>query len=332
MKWSLIFLLVFSAIFVTSYAQDNFAFIRTDTPKEYFSNGKISYYYDYNGAYEFWFDNDNISYNNIFKLSKYSYGQPSLLKLMQGVKETLFLNDGTIALYKTSEDYSCFDNPNYNCLYSPVYIRKINKKSLTGNISLYRIDKSIPLNENDVINFPLGAELYSVVVEVPAYDFSTFTDFESLVCIKNEENICKGVIDDERLDKIALFELNRIVENNMEFLYKDAGDNLIYHVDLAHGILMPYDKTCITSTFGSGDIRACSLENLKAGSIKQYRHPSGFIYYLLFFNNPSIDNIIYWINNRGEPFKVYTNNHLVYNFSIFNNTASSLILDKLKNK
>lgn len=332
MKWSLIILLVFSVLCVETYAQDNFEFMRTDTPKEYFSNGKISYYYGYDGVYEFWFDNDNLTLNNLLEITEQNRGKPSLSKVIQGVKETLFLNDGSIALYRTSEDYSCDNNPNYNCLYSPAYIRKINKKSLTGNISLYRIDKSIPLGENDIINFPLGAELYSMVVEVPAYDFSTFTDFESLVCIKNEEDICKGVIDDDELDKTALFELNRIEENNEEFLYKDIGNNLIYHVDLAHNILMPYDKSCVTSSFGSGDVNKCRLENLKIGSIKQYRHPNGFIYYFLFFNNPSIDNIIYWINNRGEPFKVYTNNHLVYNFSIFNNTASTLILDKLKNK
>ena len=65
MKLSLIILLVFSVLCVETYAQDNFEFMRTDTPKEYFSNGKISYYYGYDGVYEFWFDNDNLTLNNL---------------------------------------------------------------------------------------------------------------------------------------------------------------------------------------------------------------------------------------------------------------------------
>lgn len=330
MKWSLIILLLFSVLCVNSYAQDDFEFVRVETPKEFFFSGNKYYYYGYDGAYEFAFTTNKIFSKRLLDIDEKSYGSPLLSKLFGEVKEIFYLQDGSIALNKTSEDYSCKSNRNYNCLYSPFFIRKVNKKTLTGKISLNRVDKHIPLDEKDIINFPLGAELYSVVVEVPAYDFGTFTDFESLVCIKNEENLCKGVINNGKLDKIALFELNRIEENNSEFLYKDTGNNLIYYVDLIENKLIPYEKSCVISSFGGDSIDKCRVTDLSNGSIKQERHPNGMIYYQLLFNNPSIDNIIYWINNRGNPFKVYTNNHLVYSFSLFNSAASSLIMDKLE--
>lgn len=330
MKKSVLIILLFILLYNTSFAKDGFDFMQNTTPKDYFSSGNISYYFGYDGGYEFWFDKDNITFTKILNIENNDYGKPALSKFIKDAKEILYLPDGSIVLHNTREDFSCIDNANFNCLYSPVYIRKINKKSLTGKISLKRIDKNIPLQEDETIDFPLGSMLYSMVVEVPAYDFSTFVDYESLLCIKNEENLCKGVINNGELDKIALFELGRVVENNVELLYKSAGHNLIYKVDLIDNTLTPYNKSCALSSFSSSKMQSCKVESLSQGVIKQYRHPSGFIYYQFIFNNMATDNIVYWINNRGEPFKVYINNHLVYNFSIFNNMASKKMMDKLQ--
>ena len=331
MKLSLIILLVFSVLCVETYAQDNFEFMRTDTPKEYFSNGKISYYYGYDGVYEFWFDNASLVINDFLDINKPYNNAPSLKKFLSNAKEVLYLNDGTVVIYRTNDDNSCYSNPKNNCIYSPLYIRKINKKSLTGNISLYRIDKSIPVTKDDVINFPVGAVLYSMVMESPAYDFSVFTEFDSLVCIKNEEDICKGVINQGELDKIALFELDYTGKDN-GFMYKDTGESLVYKVDLGNNILTPYNKSCILSQTEGDDFKKCEIADMPKGSIKQFHHPYGYVYWQMYFNNPLLDNIIYWINERGEPFKVYTNSHLVYNFSLFNSTASELIMDKITQK
>lgn len=325
--------LVFITLIVSGniFAQNDFGFMQLLTPKDYFASGNISYYYGNDGGFEFWFDNASLVINDFLDINKPYNNAPSLKKFLSNAKEVLYLNDGTVVIYRTNDDNSCYSNPKNNCIYSPLYIRKINKKSLTGNISLYRIDKSVPVTKDDVINFPVGAVLYSMIMESPAYDFSVFTEFDSLVCIKNEEDICKGVINQGELDKIALFELDYTGKDN-GFMYKDTGEHLMYEVDLRDNILKPYSKSCVLSNTENDDFSKCAVTNMPNGSIKQYNHPNGYVYWQMYFNNPLLDNIIYWINERGEPFKVYTNSHLVYNFSLFNSTASELIMDKITQK
>lgn len=295
------------------------------TPVEFFKSGQVSYYYGYDGLLEFKLDNKTYTHKNIIEFDNKPYGKPSFNKLTNNIKEVYYLSDGSISLHRMEDDYSCNDFANNNCLYAPLYIRKIFKKSLIGNMSLYRVDNNIPLEEKDIINFSNGSMLYSIVVDVPAFDFSTFNDFDSLVCMRNEENLCKGVINNGRLDKLALFELNRIYEDNKEFLYKDVGDGLIYGIDLYENTITPYNKACFKAATNIDDLEGCIEPNLKKGYIKQSIHPNGLIYWEMYFQNISIDNIIYWVNNRGEPFKAYTNNHYTYNFSIFNKISSDLI-------
>lgn len=331
MKKVIFLLFIIFGLYADIFAQDDFEFMQLITPKDYFSSGNISYYYGGDGGLEFWFDNSSIITNSFLDIKNtYAY-TPSFKKYLNNIKEVLYLSDGTVVIYRTNDDNSCYNNPENNCLYSPLYIRKVNKKSLTGNISLYRIDKSIPLTEKDIINFPLGAVLYSMVVESPAYDFSVFTEFDSLVCIKNEEEICKGVINQGEIDKTALFELDYTGKDN-GFMYKDTGESLVYKVDLGNNILTPYNKSCILSQAEGDDFKKCEIADMPKGSIKQFHHPNGYVYWQMYFNNPLLDNIIYWINERGEPFEVYTNSHLVYNFSLFNSTASELIMDKITQK
>ena len=202
------------------------------TPRDYFNSDNISYYFGYDGIKTITIDNRSLVIDELAVFSNHGYGHLSLSRFLSGASEALYAEDGSLVIYRINSDYSCQYNTDSNCLYAPVYIRKINKKSLTGNISLYRIDNSIPLEEKDIINFPIGSELYSIVVEVPAYDFGTFTDMASLVCSKNEDNLCRGVISDGVLDKTALFELSSIKEDDKEFLYSDTGDGLVYKFDL----------------------------------------------------------------------------------------------------
>ena len=322
--------LIFSFILFISFqaycqSLDSIDNIQGITPKEYFSSGRISYYFGYDGIISIKMDNTSLIINNKINFSNKGYGNISLGRLLNGIEESLYSSDDSLVIYKTTSDYSCKNNPENNCLYAPIYIRKISKKSLTGNISLYRIDKSIPLEEKDVINFPVGAELYSIVVEVPSYDLDTFADMASLICSKNEENLCRGVISNGVLDKAALFELSSIKDENKEFLYKDTEDGLVYQFNLADNILIPYNKVCVESIQNIDDLQGCVENSMPNGSITQHKHPSGIIYWEIDYKNPAVDNILFWVNNRGEPFKAYTNSRLVYNFSLFNDKAADVI-------
>lgn len=295
------------------------------TPRDYFNSDNISYYFGYDGIKTITIDNSSLVIDELAVFSNHGYGHLSLSRFLSGASEVLYAEDGSLVIYRTNSDYSCQYNTNSNCLYAPVYIRKINKKSLTGNISLYRIDNSIPLEEKDIINFPIGSELYSIVVEVPAYDFGTFTDMASLVCSKNEDNLCRGVISDGVLDKTALFELSSIKEDDKEFLYSDTGDGLVYKFDLVDNKVIPYNKECVQSVVNIDDLQGCTETGMPQGTIKQSKHPTGIIYWEIDYKNPAVDNVFYWVNNRGEPFKAYTNSRLIYNFSLFNKEAADVI-------
>ena len=295
------------------------------TPRDYFNSDNISYYFGYDGIKTITIDNSSLVIDELAVFSNHGYGHLSLSRFLSGASEALYAEDGSLVIYRTNSDYSCQYNTDSNCLYAPVYIRKINKKSLTGNISLYRIDNSIPLEEKDIINFPIGSELYSIVVEVPAYDFGTFTDMASLVCSKNEDNLCRGVISDGVLDKTALFELSSIKEDDKEFLYSDTGDGLVYKFDLVDNKVIPYNKECVQSVVNIDDLQGCTETGMPQGTIKQSKHPTGIIYWEIDYKNPAVDNVFHWVNNRGEPFKAYTNSRLIYNFSLFNKEAADVI-------
>lgn len=295
------------------------------TPRDYFNSDNISYYFGYDGIKTITIDNSSLVIDELAVFSNHGYGHLSLSRFLSGASEALYAEDGSLVIYRTNSDYSCQYNTDSNCLYAPVYIRKINKKSLTGNISLYRIDNSIPLEEKDIINFPIGSELYSIVVEVSAYDFGIFTDMASLVCSKNEDNLCRGVISDGVLDKTALFELSSIKEDDKEFLYSDTGDGLVYKFDLVDNKVIPYNKECVQSVVNIDDLQGCTETGMPQGTIKQSKHPTGIIYWEIDYKNPAVDNVFYWVNNRGEPFKAYTNSRLIYNFSLFNKEAADVI-------
>lgn len=320
----IIFILLVS---LQSYGQESNGLVSMQviTPKDYFNADNVSYYFGYDGIKSLKIDNSSLILDELAVFSNHGYGHLSLSRFLTDISEVLSADDGSLVIYRTNNDYSCLNDTSSNCLYAPVYIRKINKKSLTGNISLYRIDNSIPLEEKDIINFPIGSELYSIVVEVPAYDLSIFTDMESLVCSKNEDNLCRGVINNGVLDKVALFELSSIKEDDKEFLYSDTGDGLVYKFELVDNKVIPYNKECVQSVVNIDDLQGCIEQGMPQGNITQNKHPSGIIYWEIDYKNPAVDNVFYWVNNRGEPFKAYTNSRLIYNFSLFNKKAADVI-------
>lgn len=325
MKKYVVIIFIFLVSFQV-YSQENILDnMQGITPRDYFNSDNISYYFGYDGIKTITIDNSSLVIDELAVFSNHGYGHLSLSRFLSGASEALYAEDGSLVIYRTNNDYSCLNDTSSNCLYAPVYIRKINKKSLTGNISLYRIDNSIPLEEKDIINFPIGSELYSIVVEVPAYDLSIFTDMESLVCSKNEDNLCRGVISDGVLDKTALFELSSIKEDDKEFLYSDTGDGLVYKFDLVDNKVIPYNKECVQSVVNIDDLQGCTETGMPQGTIKQSKHPTGIIYWEIDYKNPAVDNVFYWVNNRGEPFKAYTNSRLIYNFSLFNKEAADVI-------
>lgn len=325
-KYLMIIFILLISLQLYGQTGNGFGSMQVITPKDYFNADNISYYFGYDGIKALKIDNSSLIIEELAAFSNHhGYGRLSLSSFLNGVYEALYEDDGSLVIYRTNSDYSCQNNTGGNCLYSPVYIRKINKKSLTGNISLYRIDKSIPLEEKDIINFPMGAELYSIVVEVPAYDFGTFTDMASLVCSKNEDNLCRGIISNGVLDKTALFELSSMKDKDKEFLFSDTGDGLIYQFDLMDNKLIPYNKECVQSVVNLDDLQGCIETGMLYGKITQNKHPSGIIYWEIDYKNPAVDNILFWVNNRGEPFKAYTNSRLIYNFSLFNKEAADVI-------
>lgn len=326
MKKYLMIILIFSVSFQLYGQSSNFfGNIHVISPKDYFNADNTSYYFGYDGIKTIKIDNSSLIMNELAVFSNHGYGHISFSSFLTGVSEALYADDGSLVIYRTNNDFSCQNDTDSNCLYSPVYIRKINKKSLTGNMSLYRIDNTIPLEEKDIINFPAGSELYSIVVEVPGYDLSTFLDMTSLVCSKNEDNLCRGVINNGVIDKAALFELSNIKEKDKEFLFSDTGDGLVYNFDLIDNKVIPYNKECVQSAVAFDDLQGCIESSMPKGTITQNRHPSGIIYWEIDYKNPAVDNVFFWVNNRGEPFKAYTNSRLVYNFSLFNKNAADVI-------
>ena len=108
-----------------------------------------------------------------------------------------------------------------------------------------------------------------------------------------------------------------IKEKDKEFLFSDTGDGLVYNFDLIDNKVIPYNKECVQSAVAFDDLQGCIESSMPKGTITQNRHPSGIIYWEIDYKNPAVDNVFFWVNNRGEPFKAYINIRLVYNFSLF---------------
>lgn len=154
MKKYLMIILIFSVSFQLYGQSSNFfGNIHVITPKDYFNADNTSYYFGYDGIKTIKIDNSSLIMNELAVFSNHGYGHISFSSFLTGVSEALYTDDGSLVIYRTNNDFSCQNDTDSNCLYSPVYIRKINKKSLTGNMSLYRIDNTIPLEEKILLIF-----------------------------------------------------------------------------------------------------------------------------------------------------------------------------------
>lgn len=313
---------------VCSAENNDFSNMQVITPRGYFLLEQISYYFGHNGIKSIKIINDSLIIDNNTDIDSKNKTQISLISLLENSKQVLYLEDGSLLFYNDTNDYSCKDNYSNNCLYSPIYIRKISKKNLLGKTSLHRMDKYIPLNDKNIINFPAGAEMYTVAVEIPMYNFTTFNDMDSLICSKNQDDLCRGVIINNKIDKVALFELSSMQHNGSEFLYQEVSDNLAYHFDLINNKVTPYNKKCLNEK-NIKVIEKCINKNLQTGIIKQHRHPLGIIYWLVDYKNSEVDNQVFWVNKRGEPFTAYINSRKIYNFSLFNEKAIEVIKNYL---
>lgn len=315
--------------FFYSYAEekDDESIVKEHTPYSFFKSGGSVFYYGYDGISSFSIVNDKI-YKRTSKIEKQPKNKElrlSFNKFVDSGDIISFYKDKTAVINKEVVNYSCTDNPLENCLYSDVLISNVSKKSLLGKISLYKIDKNFPIDEKRKVNFKEGSELYSVLVERELFDFDNFTDFSSLICTKNEEGRCAGVINEGKIDEIALFELNAGGDNLSNILYKNTDAGITYIFDLDNNKLIPYDTECFDSAKNLYDIRKCKSDKFKDGSIAVKKHKTGLIYWIIDYNNEYVDNLFIWVNKRGEPFKAYTNSKQAVNFSFFNKIAADII-------
>ena len=99
--------LVFITLIVSGniFAQNDFGFMQLLTPKDYFASGNISYYYGNDGGFEFWFDNASLVINDFLDINKPYNNAPSLKKFLSNAKEVLYLNDGTVVIYRTNDEW-----------------------------------------------------------------------------------------------------------------------------------------------------------------------------------------------------------------------------------
>lgn len=321
--------LLLTLSFCYAYAEESReeTLIPEHTPYSFLKSGDIVFYYGYDGASSF-----SIVKDKIYKRTRNFEKEPenkvlrlSFNKLVDGGDVISFCKDKTAVISKEEINYSCKSNPLENCLYSDIKVSNVSKKSLLGKMSLYKIDKNFPIDEKRKVNFKEGSELYSVLIEQELFDFDNFTDFSSLVCTKNDEGRCAGVINNRTLDKVALFELNTGGDNLSNILYKNTDAGITYIFDLDNSKLIPYNTECFNSVKSLYDIRKCKSEEFKEGSITVKKHKTGLIYWVIDYNNEYVDNLFIWVNKRGEPFKAYTNSKQAVNFSFFNKISADVI-------
>lgn len=329
-KFNVIVVTLFLTLsFLSVYAEEKGeeSLVVEHTPQSFFKSGGSVFYYGYDGISSFSIVNDKIykRTSKIEKQPKNNVLRHSFNKLVDGGDIISFCKDKTAVINKEIINYSCVDNPLENCLYSDIRLSNVSKKSLLGKISLYKIDKNFPIDEKRKVNFKEGSELYSVLVERELFDFDNFTDFSSLICTKNEEGRCAGVINDGKIDMVALFELNAGGDNLSNILYKNTDAGITYIFDLDNNKLIPYETECFNSAKNLYDIRKCKSNEFKDGSISVKKHKTGLIYWNIDYNNEYVDNLIVWVNKRGEPFKAYTNSRQAVNFSFFNKIAADVI-------
>lgn len=328
-----LFFYIALSILTPSFAEEVEFYFSDNTPASFINSGIPTYF----------FRNDKIG---IFKYGeeKFYYGSEvvakissikdinSIAKTDKKIDDLIFISNGSAKfIEKTNDDFACDWDSMQNCLYSDSVITNINTKNIIGKKNINEIDTSISLKENILI-FPIGSKMYRFEIQKPTYDFEEFDEFSSLVCSKNVDNMCRGVVSNGEVDKIALFELipGKGSLDKLVFFHTDK-DDLAYMYDINNMLVFPYSSSCVENAHNLEHLEACSLSHkLPKGSITEKTHKkTGIVYWVIDFKNPKIDNLIFWVNSLGEPFKAYTNPYSKSYINMFNEMAAEIIFNKM---
>lgn len=328
-----IFVIVFSVflagIFPASAEEQGLEFYISDnTPASFFSSGIPTYFFEEGRVGIFKYSNDTFYFGSEDSSKISSLHDVEAIVADHSKGELLLIPDGSAKFLRSVvDDYACPWDTLQNCLYSDVQITAIDVKNLMGKIDMSAIDNELEL-KNKTIKFPIGAKVYGFKTVSPLYDFEDFTDFSGLICSKNEDDMCRRVVFEGSVDMVALFELihGNGDLNTVTYTHIGKGD-LAYVYDIENMTVTPYSSSCLEQTLDIKAMSACSKESeLGKGTITEHRHKkTGIIYWLVDYKNQNIDNVIFWLNSHGEPFKVYTNPHIIKHFNMYNKTAAESI-------
>ncbi len=309
---------------------DKFEFnISDNTPASFFSSGIATYFFKDGSVGVFQYSGDKFYYGSE-KSDDLSSVTDVTLKIREsgGSEDLILVPDGSARLVKNvGDDYACLWDSVQNCLYSDTVITGIDVKNLMGKTDMEELDPGLGL-KNGSVKFPIGAKIYRFSTVAPVYDFDEFDDFSSLVCSKNEDGMCRGVVSEGVIDMAALFELVQGKGALSGLMFYDAGrDDLAYLYDMKDMTVTPYSASCLEKAGEDGSAEGCSREEeLGRGSITERRHKkSGIVYWVVDYKNPGMDNAIFWLNSRGEPFKAYTNPLVKKTLNMYNQTAAETI-------
>lgn len=336
-KYTFLFLFIFLSIFSkTTYAEKVEFYVSDNTPASIINSGIPTYF----------FLNDKIG---VFKYGeeKFYYGSEvvanvssikdisSIAKTDRKIENLIFIPNGTARFISVeNDDFSCKWDPMQNCLYSDTIITSIETKNIIGKKNMKEIDNTISLKE-DTLVFPIGSKVYKFETQKPVFEFEDFEEFSSLVCSKNVDNMCRGVVSNGVIDKVALFELiqGNGSLSNVYFSHSKIED-LAYVYDLERMIVYPYSLSCIENANSHDELEKCSLSNkFPNGNITEKVHKkTGVVYWVVDYKNPNMDNLIFLVNSFGEPFKIFTNPYSKTYLNMYNEMAAEVIFNKMWNK
>lgn len=331
-----IFIVVFIYASICAAEDDKFVFsISDNTPASFFSSGIATYFFKDGSVGVFQYSGGKFYYGSerIGAISSLTNAALAI-KENGGSEDLILFPDGSAGLIKNAgENYSCPWDSLQNCLYSDTIINEIDVQNLMGKTDIKKLDPSLKL-KNRLIKFPIGAKIYRFGTEISAFDFNEFDDFSSLVCSKNEDDMCRSVVSDGVIDMAALFELVHGRGTLSGIMFTEIGKNdLSYVYDINAMTVTPYSASCLEKA-EKNDLSAgsCSRENeLGKGFISERKHKkSGIVYWVVDYKNPEIDNAIFWLNSSGEPFKAHTNPPARKTLNMYNRTAAEAIFKAMK--
>ncbi len=216
----------------------------------------------------------------------------------------VFNDDGTVLIKRIVDDHSCYNNSSSNCIYSDILIKDVVVENLRGKAIDYDFVSS---SFDDEEKFNIGSKVYTFLISLEKVDFNSFDEFDSLVCTKNAESVCKIFATTQSSDLIELLELRSLNNIDVPMIFAEGDEDTLYAYSQKGNTLTPYSRACLKTVEEAADVNNCIDSTLPAGSIKAQTHPMGMNYWYVDFNNVSINNKIYWTNKEGVAFKANTN-------------------------